>query len=163
MKLLIFFLLLLPAWILGDNPRLSINELKSSSLKKSELVAVTEKLKQEILETEYYTVLERSDMEALMAEQMLRESELTEQNDSTQLRPFSADLMLSGSVERIEKKTFMLNLKIVDISTGMIKKAVSDEFKGSLKKFLARGLKNVVKKLESESEEKKINIEKEKN
>ena len=152
-KFQFFFLLIIPAFILGGAPKILINELRSNSLEASDLAAVCEKLKQEILEIEYYTVVERSDMEALMAEQMLRESELAEQNDYPQLRPVSADLMLSGSVEKIGKKTFLTNLKIIEVSTGVIKKAISDEFKGSLKKYLARGLKKAVKKLEIRAEE----------
>ena len=103
-------------------------------------------------------------MEALMAEQMLRETELTEESEGGKIQSVSADLMLSGSVEKIGKKLFMINLKIVDISTGMIKKAVSEEFKGPFKKLLSKGLKRVVKelKVENDKEEKAEEKEKEK-
>jgi curli biogenesis system outer membrane secretion channel CsgG len=154
--LVFLFIILVPA----AKPKLSISEIKSSSLNESELASVTEKLTQEMIATEHFIVLEREDMEALMAEQMLRETELSEENGSPQIQPVSADLMLSCSVEKIEKKLFMTNLKIVDITTGMIKKAVSEEFNGPFKKFLSKGLKKVVESLKWETAEEKKKEEK---
>ncbi|MBF0433002.1 MAG: hypothetical protein HQK83_17090 [Fibrobacteria bacterium] len=152
MKITITLLLMSIVFVLAEKPKVSVHELKSLSLEKKELQAISGQLTAELFNTGNFIVLERSNMEALMAEQMLQESELTEGDSEPKSQPVSADLMLSGMVEK-EKKVFTTSLKIVEIKTGIIINTISEEFKGSFKKYLDKGLKQAVASLTKQLKE----------
>lgn len=84
----------------------------------------------QLASTDYFEVVDRQNMEALLGEVALQQSGLTEQ--VIQLgKVKGAELAIFGTVTNVANQTF-LTMKIIDISTTVIIKAIKQ--KGSLKK-----------------------------
>lgn len=84
----------------------------------------------QLTSTDYFEVVDRQNMKALLEEVALQQSGLTQQ--VVQLGKMKgAQLAIFGTVTKIGKQTY-LTMKIIDIETGVILKAIKQ--KGSLKK-----------------------------
>ncbi len=83
----------------------------------------------QLASTDYFEVVDRQNMKALMSEVALQQSGLTEQILELG-KVTGAQLAIFGTVTRVFKQTF-LTMKIIDIETSVILKAIKQ--KGSLK------------------------------
>ncbi|GAB4326871.1 MAG: hypothetical protein Kow0037_00060 [Calditrichia bacterium] len=79
--------------------------------------------------TEYFEVVDRQNMQALLEEIALQQSGLTEKEVIRMGKMKGAQLAIFGTVTKIGKQTF-LTMKIIDIETSVILRAIKQ--KGSL-------------------------------
>ncbi len=126
-------------------PILSILDLKTSGVSKTDADVLLDYLSSDVVESGEYTVIDRSQRETVLKEIEFSQSDCTD--EACQLRIgklLSANRIVIGSVGKLEQ-TYLLTLKMVEVETGRLLKAVSGQYKG-MGEMIAEG-KNLVRSL----------------
>jgi len=135
--LLVFSLLFIQLVVAGEKKVVAIFPFHFASTNPAEKEAMQELndffydlFAGQLASTDYFEVVDRQNMKALLEEVALQQSGLMQQ--VVQLGKMKgAQLAIFGTVTRIGKQTY-LTMKIIDIETGVILKAIKQ--KGSLNK-----------------------------
>jgi hypothetical protein len=126
-------------------PILSILDLKTSGVSKSDADVLLDYLSSDLVESGEYTVIDRSQRETVLKEIEFSQSDCTD--EACQLRIgklLSANRIVIGSIGKLEQ-TYLLNLKMIEVETGKLLKAVSGQYKG-MSEMISDG-KNLVRSL----------------
>lgn len=132
----------------SDIPNVAIKDLSGDGFTKSELNLLSSRLRMEFLNTGAYHVMERNEMKAILEEMNFQQSvECVESACIVEMgQVLGVTKMIAGTVGKIDN-LYTIMLRVIDIRTGAIDKAVSYDFQGTLKDFLTIGLKNAAYKL----------------
>ena len=128
-----------------SKPILSILDLRTSGVSKADADVLLDYLSSHIVESGEYTVIDRSQRETVLKEIEFSQSECTD--EACQLRIgklLSANRIVIGSVGKLEQ-IYLLNLKMIEVETGKLLKAVSGQYK-SVAEMIGDG-KNLVRSL----------------
>lgn len=112
-------------------PVLSILDLKTSGVSKADADVLLDYLSADVVESGDYTVIDRSQRETVLKEIEFSQSDCTD--EACQL-----------SIGKLDQ-TYVLNLKMIEVETRRLVKAVSGQYKG-MGEMIADG-KNLVKSL----------------
>ena len=98
----------------------------------SETVTLTNKFRSALAKTQVYDVLERSDMETLLKEQDMSLSDMCDNADcAVQVgKLLVAKKMVVGEIGKIGE-TFSVTVRILDVTTGKVDIAETENYKGS--------------------------------
>ncbi len=105
----------------GSKITVALAPLESGSLSAGEMRALTEKLRAAVMETEYFIVVTREDMNKILQEQGFTRQEHCSSTECLiemgQL--LSARKMIGGSLEKLGT-TYVLALRLIDVETGKV-------------------------------------------
>lgn len=114
-------------------PNIAIYQIESRSVTKDEAVTITEMIAVAVGNTYMANVMERSQMEQILKEQGFQNSGSCDGSECIvqvgQL--LGVEKAVIGSIGKLDK-SWILNLRIVNIQTGLIEKQTSQQFSGSL-------------------------------
>ncbi len=128
-------------------PTLAVLELEAINIKKSDVLALTEKLRYEMFSMGKYTLLERTEMESILKEQGFQQSGCVSAACAVQAgQLLGVTYMLTGSVSSVGS-VFLIALRMVDVGTSEIIKSVETQTNGSLESVLTDGLREAAGKL----------------
>jgi hypothetical protein len=111
-------------------PILSILDLRTSGVSKADADVLLDYLSSHLVESGEYTVIDRSQRETVLKEIEFSQSDCTD--EACQLRIgklLSANRIVIGSVGKLEQ-TYLLTLKMIEVETGRLLRAVSGQYKG---------------------------------
>lgn len=132
MKRLLFssvaLLVVFSAFTWAENPPvIAIVELSGSGLDSSELLALTNRLRAELFETQKYTVVERSQMETILKEQGFQQAGCTDAACAVEIgKLLNAQFILLGTVDHIGH-VFSVNIRQVNVENGQIVNNVKND------------------------------------
>ena len=122
---------------------IAVSDLDGSEVSSSEIKALTERLRSELLMTKHFKVLERDIMEEILKEQGFQQSGCTTSECVVQIGQLvNVEKMVAGRINKIGN-TFSSSVRIIDISTGSIDKIVSFDYTGPIDELLKRGMKKI--------------------
>ena len=122
---------------------IAVSDLDGSEVSSSEIKALTERLRSELLMTKHFKVLERDIMEEILKEQGFQQSGCTTSECVVQIGQLvNVEKMVAGRINKIGN-TFSSSVRIIDITTGSIDKIVSFDYTGPIDELLKRGMKKI--------------------
>ena len=122
---------------------IAVSDLDGSEVSSSEIKALTERLRSELLMTKHFKVLERDIMEEILKEQGFQQSGCTTNECVVQIGQLvNVEKMVAGTINKIGN-TFSSSVRIIDITTGSIDKIVSFDYTGPIDELLKRGMKKI--------------------
>jgi hypothetical protein len=137
------------AYALEQKPILSILDLRISGVSKSDADVLIDFLSSHLLESGEYTLVDRSQREAVLKEIEFSQSDCTDEACQLQIgKLLSANQIVVGSIGKLEQ-TYLLNLQIVDVETGRLLKAVSGQYE-SMEEMIANARSLVRSLIETE-------------
>ena len=128
-----------------SKPILSILDLRTSGVSKADADVLLDYLSSHVVESGEYTVIDRSQRETVLKEIEFSQSDCTDEACQLRIgRLLSASRIVIGSVGKLEQ-IYLLNLKIIEVETGKLLKAVSGQYE-SMGKMIGDG-KSLVRSL----------------
>lgn len=101
-------------------------------MKREEVVALTNKFRASLGETKKFTLLERSDMEAILKEQDFSLSDVCNTAEcAVQVgQLLAAEKIITGDLGKVGQ-SYTVTVRIIDVSTGKVEQTASEEYKGA--------------------------------
>jgi hypothetical protein len=122
---------------------IAVSDLDGSEVSSSEIKALTERLRSELLMTKHFKVLERDIMEEILKEQGFQQSGCTTSECVVQIGQLvNVEKMVAGTINKIGN-TYSSSVRIIDITTGSIDRIVSFDYTGPIDELLKRGMKKI--------------------
>ncbi len=123
-----------PSW---EKESIAVADLTSEVLAPTEARTLTEKLHSVLVQTEYFSVLSRSEMQEILKIQEFQSA--VSCDDSSCLVEMGKILMvqkvIGGSIGKVGT-TYSLSLRIVDVETGKTEFSVNEDFRGDTDELL---------------------------
>lgn len=125
-----------------------INLEPRGGLSATDVLAISDRLRGELIATGKYTVLERGQMAEILQEQEFQHSDVC--SDAQCLvevgQLLAVHKMVGGSIGKVGK-AYSINLKIIDVETGKIERQVSEDVKCSKEDLVSFHIRNVARKM----------------
>ncbi|MDD5066170.1 MAG: CsgG/HfaB family protein [bacterium] len=105
----------------AEKPRIAVMDLEAKGVSTDEAEAVADFLRTDLINTEKFTVIERSRMQDIIKEQQMSLSGLTESQKAAKIgKILNCKFILVGTLSRLGSQYF-LNVRAVDVETGETK------------------------------------------
>lgn len=127
---------------------IAVLDLDGSGLDAGEVKTLSEALRNNIIELNAFTVLERGKMDVILKEQGFQQSGACT-NDACAVEMgqlLGVDAMILGSIGKVGK-TYSLTVRILDLSTGKILRSASQYYKGEIDGLLTETIHEIAKKI----------------
>lgn len=145
----------------ADKVNIAVNDLVGKNIEKGTAGIISDRIRSELINTGVFRVMERSEMEKVLKEQGFQQSGAC--NDAGCIvevgQLLGVEKMVAGSVGKISKSLYTLDLRVIMVGTGEILYSVSGNHKGDIEGLLTDALKKVVRKLSDSSKGKTLNLE----
>ncbi|MBF0430579.1 MAG: DUF2380 domain-containing protein [Fibrobacteria bacterium] len=128
---------------------IAVNKLVSNGINDEEAVfSLDDVIRSELAKTGKYNVMERANINTILEEQQFQQSDACDASSCAveigQL--LGVRQIVVGSIGKVGK-TYTMNLRLIDVSTGKIVKDVTEYHKGELDGLLTEVIPTVVQKL----------------
>jgi curli biogenesis system outer membrane secretion channel CsgG len=111
----------------GDAPVVAISQINGQGVTQEEVALVTDMVRQELMATGKFRVIDRSNMDKILGEKVLQLSGAGSDAESVQFgKLLNARLSGAGSFGKL-MGSYVLNFRLVDVETGEAKYAGSSE------------------------------------
>ncbi|MBN1761433.1 MAG: hypothetical protein JW863_24125 [Chitinispirillaceae bacterium] len=133
---LLFLFLLFPLWITATQlDKIAVLNLKNTEgVTQGEAELLTDRLRNDLFSTGKVEVMERDQMQNILAEQGLQQSGITCTDEGCMVefgKLLGVKILVSGSIGKLGS-LFMINAKSIDVQTAQILKVVSEDVKGEI-------------------------------
>ena len=117
-------------------------------ISETEILSISDRLRGELINTDKYVVIERSQMDYILKEQGFQQSgACSEASCIVEVGQLLAvHKMLGGSIGKVGQ-VFSINIKIIDVATGKIERQISDDIKCTKEDLLSVHMKNFAKRV----------------
>ncbi len=157
-------MLLLSSSAVGEEsqkkPLIALNSLLAQGITEHEAVTLTDVLRNELINTGKFQVMERGQMEEILKEQAFQMSGTCDEAaclvEMGQL--LGIEQLFAGTIGMVGK-AYSINVRIISVQTGKILKSVSHSYSGPIEDLLTGEMRTVAKLLigEEKSVPKKVN------
>lgn len=142
-------LILQPTHIQAEKLNIAVNNLSAKNVDASAAEIISDRLRVELLNSDAYRVMERSEMATVLKEQGFQKSGACD--DASCLieigQLLGVQKMISGSVGKIGKDFYSITLRMVNIRTAEIEHSIVYDFEGEMKELVSEGVKKSVEML----------------
>lgn len=136
----------------GGKDLVAVLDLDAVGASKVEASAMTDRLREELLRTGKFTLVDRSQMQAVLDEQALQQTGCTSQECAVQVgKVLGVRKIVSGKVTKIADTQWLLNVTVVDVETAETLRAESLRYRGDYFSMLDEGIVTLVAKLSAPS------------
>jgi TolB-like protein len=135
LRLLLFLMAFVAGNMLAQEKKVTVAVLDFRThtiMKREEVVALTNKFRASLGETKKFTLLERSDMEAILKEQEFSLSDVCNTAEcAVQVgQLLAAEKIITGDLGKVGQ-SYTVTVRIIDVSTGKVEQTASEEYKGA--------------------------------
>lgn len=131
--------------------RIAVLDLQGEGITETEAKTLTGRLRSKLVSTNVFHVLEREQMDQVLAEQGFQQSGCVSDECMVEIgQLIGVQEMVGGTIGKIGE-TYTLDLRIIDIATGQIVKTVSDDYRGDADGLLGV-LENAAKAIAGDKE-----------
>jgi TolB-like protein len=126
---------------------IAVLDFEGRGITTEEALTLSDKLRGDLIKTDSFTVIERGQMNQILKEQGFQQAGCTSQECAVEMgQLIGVDRITAGSIGKVGK-TFLVSLRMIDISTGKIIRNVDEEIKGEIDDVLGWGIKSVALKM----------------
>lgn len=130
-----------------EKTRIAVLDLRAESLSQQEVVALSDRLRTDLFNTGKFKVMERGLMSDIIQEQGFQKSGMCDDENCLievgQL--LGVEKMVGGSIGKLGT-VYLVNLRLIDMTTGQIEKTVSEDCRCPLEELLI-SINRVARKL----------------
>jgi hypothetical protein len=145
--LLVSLLLFIVNGFSQDNVQIAVLELAPVGVSNSESITLTDRLRNELVQTGAFTILEREKMTEILKEQGFQLSGCTTSECAVEAgQLLNVQQICTGSIGKIGD-LYTIAVRLIDVETGEILKTVSEDCRGSVEYLLTTSVHNVALKL----------------
>lgn len=127
---------------------IAVNDLSGKGIDKSTAEICSDRLRNELVQTGAFRVMERGEMETILKEQGFQQSGACDDQaclvEVGQL--LGVERMVSGSIGKVGD-FYTISLRTVDVSTGEILSVVNEDFTGQVDELISKAVGNAARKL----------------
>jgi len=133
---------------IGGRTQVAVMDLQASGIDQSAIIGLSDRLRQELLNTGRFDVMERNRMDSILKEQGLQQSGACNTTECVvQMgQILGVERMLSGSIGKVGR-IYTLSLQMVDIQTGRIMMSKSEDCDCPIEKVLTQSVPNIALKM----------------
>ena len=115
----------------------AVSQLAANGVSQSEAASLTDALRNELIKSGKFQVLERSQMEEILKEQGFQQSGLCDETAcAVEIgKMLSVNQVFLGSIGKVGK-TYTLTVRAVDVNTGKVLQGVTENYKGEVDNLL---------------------------
>ncbi len=145
------------AWGQGGKPAggtgaaeslIAVLELDAVGASKVQASAITDRLREELLNSGQYTLVDRSQLNAVLDEQALQQAGCTSQECAVKVgRILGVRKLVTGRVTMLDPRLWLLSAQIIDVETAKTLRAVSQQHQGDFAALLESGISQLAAKL----------------
>jgi len=140
-----------------EKTSIAVLNLDAHGISEFEVATLTDRLRNELVNTQKYRVLEREKMDEILEEMGLQQSGCTSNECLVEVgKLINVQQMVGGSIGKVGK-TFTVSLRIIDVEKGEIVKTETEDYKGEIDYLLTDIIPTLAGNLASEV---KLNIKK---
>jgi Curli production assembly/transport component CsgG len=141
-----------PAEANAGKQLIAVLDLKPVGATDVQASAVTDRLREELLKTKRFTLVDRSQMQAVLNEQALQQTGCTEQECAVQVgRILGVRKIVAGKVTKISDTQWQISAIVVDVETSETTEAESIQYQGPFFGLLSTQVPPLVAKLTGET------------
>ncbi|MEW6686007.1 MAG: CsgG/HfaB family protein [Candidatus Edwardsbacteria bacterium] len=108
-----------------------------------EVSALSDRLKTELFNTRAFEVMERAKMEEILKEQGFQQTGCTSDACAVEVgQLIGVEKMIAGSIGKVGN-TYTVNLRLIDVETGKIDEAVTEDCTGPIDRLLVITMRNI--------------------
>ncbi|HPG39456.1 MAG TPA: PEGA domain-containing protein [bacterium] len=149
--LLVFLLLLLVSTTfaqIGGRTQVAVMNLEASGIEQSAIIALSDRLRMELLNTGRFDVMERNRMDTILKEQGLQQSGACNTTECVveMGQILGVDRMISGSVGKVGR-IYSLFVQMVDIETGRIMMSKVEDCDCPIEDVYSKSVQNIALKM----------------
>ena len=123
----------------APSEKIAVLDLQAVGASEEEAVAVTERLREVLLKSHQYVVVDRSQIDAVLNEQALQQAACTEQDCAVQVgKILGVRKIVSGRAVKLGEKQWMLSALMVEVETAQTLRVESIRYRGDLLDMLDR-------------------------
>jgi len=126
---------------------LAVLDFEGRNISQGEALTLTDRFRNEIIKTNKYTIVERTEMEEILKEQGFQQTGCTSNECVVEVGALlGVQQMISGSIGKVGD-IFTVSVRIIDIQTGKILKTTDYDIRGNISEMLTKGMREVALKL----------------
>jgi TolB-like protein len=126
----------------------AVMDLEAVGASKVEASAITDRLREELLKSGRFTLVDRTQMSAVLDEQALQQSGCTTQECAVQVgKVLGVHKLISGKVTKISDTAWLVNATIVDVETSETLRAESIRHRGDYFSMLDEAIVQLAAKI----------------
>jgi TolB-like protein len=127
---------------------LAVSELISQGVSASDSAVISDMLRAELVKTKKFNVIEKQNMEKILAEQAFQQSGCTSEECAVKLgKLLNVHRMIVGSFGKLMDKYFV-SLRVVNVETGAV--VFADSAKGRTVEDIETGIQQLARKISKE-------------
>ena len=127
--------------------KMAISSFYSNSVSSDHLKLIEDKLGLELMSSNNFDLLERSQMNLVLNEQGFQQSGCVEDECIVEIGKLTGvEVILAGKIGLIDD-LYIITLRAIDVETGRVRFMVVDEFQGSLKSLFQQGIPKLAEKM----------------
>lgn len=129
-------------------PTIAVNNLEAQGITEGEAATLSDVLRNKLINTGLYQVMERGEMETILKEQAFQQSgACSEAACIVEMgQVLGIQQVLAGSIGKVGK-AYSISARIISVESGEIVKSVSHHFTGPIEDLLTSEMDVVVKRL----------------
>jgi TolB-like protein len=132
----------------GDRISIAVNDLAVQGIDQSEASVISERLRVELITTQAFRVMERSQMEVILKEQGLQQSGCTDNSCAVEIgRLLGVEHMIIGTIGRVGS-LYTISIRLVNVATGEALYTASEDCRCTIEEVLTNATKNIAMKLD---------------
>lgn len=144
---ILFLFTLFSSVSLFAQANIAIIDFNGNGVSQNEAIALTDRLRTELFETGYFTVIERELMYEILLEQGFQQSGCITTECVVEVgKLIGVEQIISGSISKVGN-IYTISSRIVSIETGEIIKTATHDHAGNIGDLLISGMKKVAYKL----------------
>ncbi len=144
---LIIILLTIISFSFCSKLNIAVIELDADGVTTGEARTITSKLRNELIKTGNFEVIERGKMNEILKEQGFQNTGCTSQECVVEMgRLIGVNKIIAGDIGKVGK-LHIINLRIINVATGKVEKAVEEITRNGLEEVYLDGIKRAVAKL----------------
>jgi len=127
----------------SSKSNIAVVQLLGGNISKSAIAALTDRLRFELFQTNYFQVIERDIMDEILTEQGFQQSGCTTNECAVEMgKLMNVENIIGGSINKVGN-TFSSSIKMINIQEGNIVKIISFDYSGPIDEMLKRGMKKI--------------------
>ena len=138
-----------PTVVPPSKPLIAVHTLEGRGIDENEAATLTDVLRDKLVKTESYEVMERGQMETILQEQAFQQSgACTDQECIVEMgQILGIEQIVAGSIGKVGS-AYSINIRIISVRTGKITRSVSHSYTGPIENLLTTEMGVVANKLE---------------
>jgi len=127
---------------------IAVLDFESSGASKQQAAALTERLREELLGSGEFRIVDRSQTDKIMGEQALQQTGCTSSECAVQVgKILGVRKMVNGRIIRVENNLWLASCVLLDVESAETLRSVSVQIDGSFSNMLVRGAQELAYKV----------------